>query len=102
MAAHGEVDVVSAGHLGAQLREVLEAGFKRIVLDLRGVSFIDSSGLRAILDAEAASRSASLDFALIPGPTAVQRLFELTGTEAALHFIDEEEVDGGGRQQGRR
>lgn len=98
VAAEGELDVSSAGQLDAQLRELREAGFKRIVLDLRGVSFVDSSGLRTILDAHAASRTASVDFALIQGPMPVRRLFELTGTETALHFVKPGEIDANGGQ----
>ncbi len=97
VAAEGELDMSSAGQLDAQLRELREAGFRRIVLDLRGLSFIDSSGLRTILDAHAASRTACVDFVLIQGPKPVRRLFELTATEAALHFVDPAEIERSGR-----
>lgn len=98
VAADGELDLSSAGELDAQLRDLREAGFKRIVLDLRRVTFVDSSGLRTILDAHAASRAASVDFALIQGPMPVRRVFELTATEAALHFVDPVEIEGTGGQ----
>jgi anti-anti-sigma factor len=93
VAARGEIDLVSAGQLGDQLHELLDAGFKRIVLDLRDVAFIDSTGLRAILDADAGSRRAGVELALVPGPEPARRIFELTGTEQALNFIDEGEID---------
>jgi anti-sigma B factor antagonist len=93
VAAQGEIDMVSAPQLGRQLDELLDAGFRRMVLDLRGVTFIDSTGLRAILEADAASRRAGVEFALVHGPEPMQRIFELTGTEAALHFIDVQEIE---------
>ena len=96
--AEGELDVASSGKLGGQLRELLDAGFARIVLDLRGVSFIDSSGLKAILDAHAASRTASIEFAVIQGHAPVRRLFELTGTEVALEFVAPSAIDGIGNR----
>ena len=91
--ARGEVDGSTVGRLRGQLRGVLEAGFKRIVLDLREVSFMDSSGLHAVLDFDAASRGADVQFTLVRGPDAVQRIFELTGTDVALRFIGAGEVD---------
>lgn len=90
---HGEIDIATAGQVGERLREVAEAGFPRVVLDLRDVSFIDASGLRAVLRARAASREAEVEFAVIPGPEEVQRLFELTGTTDALNFIDAGAID---------
>lgn len=91
--AHGEIDIAAADVFAAKLREVMEAGFERVVLDLREVSFIDSSGLRALIEARAASAEAEVEFALIRGPESVQRLFEVTGTTAVLNFIDPWAVD---------
>ena len=91
--AHGEIDIATAGEVGAKLREVMEAGFERVVLDLREVSFIDSSGLRAVIEARAGSTEAEVEFALIPGPESVQRLFEVTGTRAVLNFIGAEAIE---------
>lgn len=95
LTAHGELDIATAETLRAKLHEVIEAGFRRIVLDLRAVSFIDSSGLRAILAARTSSSDAGVEFALIPGPEPVQRLFEITGTERMLRFLDASELDRG-------
>lgn len=93
VAPHGEIDIDTIDELRRTLGEVLEAGFARIVLDLRQLCFIDAAGLRAILDAEAASRSGGIEFALIQGPRAVQHLFELTTTDATLPFIEPTAID---------
>jgi anti-sigma B factor antagonist len=93
VAAQGEIDAATSGQLRAQLRELLGAGFKRVVVDLRGVDFIDSSGLRAILEMHMACRGTQVDFALIQGPQHVRRLFEMTGTIAQLRFVDVRELD---------
>jgi anti-anti-sigma factor len=87
--AHGEIDLVSAPELATQLGELLGTGFARIVLDLRDVPFIDSSGLRVILDTDAACGRRGVEFAMVPGPTSVQRLFQLTGTDAQLQFVED-------------
>ncbi len=80
--AVGELDLVGTPRLEQTLRTFLYTGFGRVVLDLRRLSFIDSTGLTAILRYAEAARCAGLRFGLIPGPPAVQRIFELTGTNA--------------------
>jgi anti-sigma B factor antagonist len=97
VAPRGELDVGSAPDLAEQLGEVLQAGFARIVIDLRGITFMDSTGLHVVLDAHTASRHAGVDLALIQGPSAVQRLFELTGTTTAMSFIEPEDIEATGR-----
>jgi anti-anti-sigma factor len=57
------------------------------VLDLRGVSFIDSTGLRLALDLDAAARGDGFRVELIPGPPQVQRIFDLTGALDQLPFV---------------
>lgn len=92
-AAHGDIDVESVGQFRAQLHELLDAGFERVALDLRHVSFIDSSGLRAVFEIAAASRSAGIEFAMLQGSEPVQRLFAVTQTEEAFRFIDPVELE---------
>jgi anti-anti-sigma factor len=92
--AQGELDLLTAGQLAKQFDELLDRGFARVVLDLGEVDFIDSSGLRAILDMHAKSRGDGIDFALIHGSDQARRLFEVSGAAAELHFLDPSEIDG--------
>jgi anti-anti-sigma factor len=56
------------------------------VLDLREVSFMDSAGLRLVLEASRAGAS----FAVVRGPREVQRLFDLVGLdEGRLTMLDQ-------------
>jgi anti-anti-sigma factor len=84
----GELDIASAATLHgavARLRDS-EAACDGLMLDLSGLIFIDSTGLaEVILTGQLCDRD-GLDFALVPGPRAVQRLFELTGLIDALPF----------------
>jgi len=48
----GEVDVASSGALRERLRNVVEAGATRILVDLGKVTFIDSIAMAAILGAQ--------------------------------------------------
>jgi anti-sigma B factor antagonist len=45
----GELDVSCADALDAEVRELRRSGFDRVVIDLRGVEFMDSTGLRVLL-----------------------------------------------------
>ena len=61
-------------------------GFRNIVLDLGGLTFMDSSGLHLVTRwAQEASRDGFV-FELEPGPPQVQRLFELTSVIDELQF----------------
>ncbi len=73
----GELDAASAGELEAALSAVADGG--TVELDLGGVSFIDSSGLRALLVAQQAADDAGGSLVLAVTTPAVDRLLELTG-----------------------
>src|SRR4051794_4756008 len=79
LAVAGELDLASVGALRAALNEVLAAGWENIVLDLRELTFIDSTGLSLLLKAERAARHADARFAIVDGSPAVARLLELVG-----------------------
>jgi len=86
--ALGELDLGTVAILDAKLAELREAGFRLMIADLSGLSFIDSTGLRCILEWDAEARRGNISIALVQGPRAVQRVFELTGTAARLRFVD--------------
>jgi anti-sigma B factor antagonist len=84
----GEMDLATVGVVEAHLAELASAGFKQLMLDLRAVSFLDSTGLRMILQWDARSRADGFEFSLVAGGPTIQRLFDLTGTRERLNFID--------------
>jgi anti-anti-sigma factor len=84
---HGEIDLASVGVLDSKLRELRDSGFDHLVLDLREVAFMDSTGLRLILSWDEEARDEGLDFELIRGTPVVQRLFDVTGMTARLRFV---------------
>jgi anti-sigma B factor antagonist len=59
-----------------------------IVVDLRQVAFMDSTGLHMVLRIQQAAHEAGRQFALIRGPDPVQRLFDLTGLAETLTIVD--------------
>src|SRR5829696_1709073 len=85
---HGELDLATTPLVEHQLRQLREAGLRILVLDLRRVTFMDVVGLRLILRWAAAAREDWSRFAVIPGPSSVQRLFAMTATETQVQFVD--------------
>jgi anti-anti-sigma regulatory factor len=62
------------------------AGFDRLVVDLRRVSFIDSTTLRALLGFRSEAERDGQTLTLVPGPPNVQRLFDITGTRELFEW----------------
>jgi anti-anti-sigma factor len=82
----GDLDLAATGELEATCRELLASGVDHLVVDLGNVTFIDSRGLRAIIQLHAAAQLEGWTFALLPGSAEVQRIFEVTGTRELLPF----------------
>lgn len=85
----GELDIATAPEVEAALRDAAdEPAPGPCVLDLRALTFMDSSGLRAILSANGAARRDGWQLRLVAGPPAVQRVFEICGVTDGLRFVD--------------
>ena len=82
----GELDMATAGELAAKLEELRNAHFSRIVLDLRRLRFVDSTGVRLILAEHDRARGNGHEFALISGPPAIQRVLSVCGLLDQLPF----------------
>ena len=84
----GELDMSTVRELDDAVRAAEATDAKRIVIDLSEVTFMDSSGLKLLLEAHARSQANSNRLRLIRGPRRVQRVFELTKTEEKLPFLN--------------
>ena len=84
----GEVDLATARALEARLQEALALQTDEIVLDLRGVDFLGSTGLRVLVGFAESATEGGRRFAIVRGPRAVQRVIELTGVEELLPLVD--------------
>jgi anti-sigma B factor antagonist len=87
LALFGELDIASVPQLEYELAKA-EAPGSRIVIDLSGLEFIDSSGLHMLLNANRRFEQTGHQLVLRRGPRAVQRLFELTQTQQRFRFED--------------
>jgi anti-sigma B factor antagonist len=90
LAVAGELDVFSAPRLRTAIGDALAAPDETLVLDLRGLSFLDSSGLAVVLAAhERAEAGEGKPMRLvIRGSPAVESLFETIGAAEYLHLIE--------------
>lgn len=88
----GDLDLVSS----AQLQETVDGfeldGLAAVVVDLRGVDFLDSAGLKAIFKLRNAVHAGGREFAVTRGSAQVQRLLELTRLDEHLRTIDTPEA----------
>ena len=82
----GELDMATVPELEQQLRELEDAGFAQVVLDLRELDFLDSSGIRLIVTSDRFARSNGHDFTLIEGNPAIQRTLRVSGADELLSF----------------
>jgi anti-sigma B factor antagonist len=90
VAPTGELDLSGATILEAELdRLAAEPELGSVVLDLRGLEFMDSSGLRLIVLTDMRAREAGRRFALIRGGETVHRVFEITRMSERLEFVDD-------------
>jgi anti-sigma B factor antagonist len=87
LALYGELDLGSAPRLGREL-ESAALSRSRLVIDLSGLEFIDSTGLLTLLEANTRCEHNGCGLSLLRGPRRVHRVFEITGTQRELRFDD--------------
>jgi anti-sigma B factor antagonist len=96
LALTGELDMVGAPELEGMAQQLCEGGARELVLDLRQLEFIDSTGLTAILRCRTLCEEHMCELCLIPGRRRVQRVFELTRLLDRLPFRKPSEAERAG------
>jgi anti-sigma B factor antagonist len=77
----GELDWVTAGELRQRAAALTLAGGQRLVVDLAGLDFSDSSGLTALLAARHHALAAGAQFALAAVPPNTLRILRVCGLD---------------------
>ena len=88
----GELDIASSWLLEHPLLKIRADGVQSFTLDLSGLTFIDSTGIRAVLAASGLCATRGCEFMVIPGPGQVQRVFEFAGLIDRLPFSNRDAV----------
>lgn len=84
VALEGELDITGAGQLEAELERLSADDLNELVLDLSELRFMDSTGLRMVVMADARAWR----MVLVRGNPHVQRVFEVTRLQERLTFVD--------------
>ena len=91
VALRGELDLLTVSKV-AEVLEHLEPqplGVRHVVLDLRGLTFMDVTGLKELIRQNEFARSNRHNLAVVRGTPAIQRVLELTGVEDTLVLVDD-------------
>jgi len=86
LSLRGELDLASAPQMEEGLAAAAKMNPARVLVDLTNLAFIDSTGLRLLLQADARAREHGYELVLRPGDPSVQRVFEVTGALDVLRF----------------
>ena len=87
LAFSGELDLAAADPLGDWLDEIEATAPRAIVVDLAALTFLDSSGARALLQAHDRARG-SRSFAVVSGDGPAHRALALIGLDQVLAMVD--------------
>jgi len=88
LALEGELDLASAPKLEEELQRAEAENPSLLRIDLSGLTFMDSTGMRTLLLAQRRAQEGERRLALRRGPNQVQRVFELTGSVDTFAFED--------------
>jgi anti-anti-sigma factor len=88
IAVTGEMDLSNAGEVERELLHAEATDATSIVIDLTGLSFMDSTGIRLLICADARSRADSGRLRLTRPPAAVFRVLCIAGVDTLLPFRD--------------
>jgi len=88
VALRGEFDLAYADQVERELKRVEATDARSIILDLSGLTFLDSTGIRLILEAQTRSQQDANRLMLLRAPRMVQRVFAIAGVEQMLPFAD--------------
>jgi anti-sigma B factor antagonist len=90
----GEVDLATAPELRAAAMDAATGGARELIVDLRPVEFIDSSGLHVLVEIHREMVNRGGACTIVRGSSAIHRTFEIAGLDEVFTFIEGAEVEG--------
>ena len=85
----GEVDLIRSPQLRVELMQVLDGGVSRLVIDLSGVPFMDSSGVATLVEALQIQRKKSSKLVLCNLQQKVKSIFEISRLDMVFIITDD-------------
>ncbi len=89
LSLRGELDLSTVPKVEEALRRMEESRPEVIVLDLGGLTFLDSTGLRMVVTADQRAKAEDRRLAVVRGPDSVQRVFSITRLDEHLDMVDD-------------
>jgi len=89
LALTGELDIAGAARVEQELERIEREPPATIVLDLRELAFMDSTGLRVIVAADSRAREQERRLVIVRGTDTVQRIIEMTRLHERLEIVDD-------------
>jgi anti-sigma B factor antagonist len=89
LALTGELDIAGAARVEQELDRIEREPPATIVLDLRELAFMDSTGLRVIVAADGRTREQARRLVIVRGSDTVQRIIEMTRLHERLEIVDD-------------
>ena len=82
--AAGELDLSTVGLLRDQVAELIDLGWRDLLVDLREVTFMDTSGVHLLLEADDRARSAAVRLGIVLEGGPVEDVLKITGVDRLL------------------
>jgi anti-sigma B factor antagonist len=86
--AVGEIDLATVDAVQAEI-DAARAETTLVLLDLRDVTFIDSAGVRLVLEGSRALAAGGGELVVVRGGAEVRRVFDLVGLDGRVKMVDE-------------
>jgi anti-sigma B factor antagonist len=88
---HGELDIRYRSHVTASLERALARHPSALAADLRGLTFMDSTGVHALIDVERHCRQQGVRFVVVRGSITVDRVLSVLGMDRLFEIVADPE-----------
>ena len=88
VALRGDLDLSTAKRAEQAIEDAEKGNPELLIIDLRKLSFMDSTGLRVIVSADKRAKRAGRRTVIVQGPAAVRRVFEITRLDERLDIVN--------------
>jgi anti-sigma B factor antagonist len=88
IAPSGELDIATAPEFEQAIADATAEPGATLVLDLRELTFMDSTGLRALAQTNARAEQDRFDLSIVRGPRQIERVLEISGLSDLLPLVD--------------
>ena len=88
IALYGEFDIQSAADASRALKELLSRGLDAVIVDLSGLDFMDSTGVKFLVDGRETAIARGVKLSLVHGGDPVKRVLTVSGIAALFEDVD--------------